>query len=47
MTSRARILIVDDEPQSRRMLRVLLASEGYRTIEARTAGEALSAVHAT
>lgn len=43
----ARILIVDDERQVRRFLRASLASEGYRTIEARTAEEALSAMHAS
>lgn len=46
MTAPVRILIVDDESQSRRMLRTLLADEGYRASEARTAGEALAAVRA-
>ena len=44
MTAPVSILIVDDEPQSRRMLRALLAREGHRASEVRTAGEALAAV---
>jgi two-component system KDP operon response regulator KdpE len=40
MTS-AKILIVDDEPQIRRVLRTTLASQGYTVAEARTGDEAL------
>ncbi len=36
MTS-AKILIVDDEPQIRRVLRTTLTSHGYTVAEARTA----------
>lgn len=46
MTASVRILIVDDEPQSRRMLRALLMKEGYRASEACTVVEALSGVRA-
>jgi two-component system KDP operon response regulator KdpE len=35
------ILIVDDEPQIRRMLRIVLESEGYRVLEAATGQEGL------
>ena len=37
----ATVLIVDDEPQIRRVLRTTLASHGYVVIEARTGDEAL------
>jgi len=47
MKPRARILIVDDEPHVRSFLRASLASDGYGTIEAQTAGEALSAMQAS
>jgi two-component system KDP operon response regulator KdpE len=40
MTS-AKILIVDDEPQIRRVLRTTLTSQGYTVAEARTGDEAL------
>jgi len=40
MTS-AKILIVDDEPQIRRVLRTTLTSQGYAVIEAKTGDEAL------
>ena len=37
----AKILIVDDEPQIRRVLRTTLTSQGYTVAEARTGDEAL------
>jgi two-component system, OmpR family, KDP operon response regulator KdpE len=37
----AKILIVDDEPQIRRVLRTTLSSQGYTVAEARTGDEAL------
>src|SRR5215510_15086501 len=40
MTS-ARILIVDDDPQIRRVLRTALVAQGYETIDARNGEEAL------
>ena len=40
MTS-AKILVVDDEPQIRRVLRTTLTSQGYAVIEAKTGDEAL------
>jgi two-component system KDP operon response regulator KdpE len=42
--STSRILIVDDEPQIRRVLRAALIAEGYELHEARTGEEALEAV---
>jgi two-component system KDP operon response regulator KdpE len=45
MTS-AKILIVDDEPQIRRVLRTTLTSQGYTVAEARTGDEALEQVRA-
>lgn len=36
-----RILVVDDEPQIRRVMRTVLASNGYEAYEARTGEEAL------
>lgn len=39
--SAGRILVVDDEPQIRRILRTTLASAGYEVEDARTGGEAL------
>lgn len=41
----ATILIVEDEPPIRRLLRTTLAAHDYRTVEAGTAAEALQAVH--
>lgn len=38
----ATVLIVDDEPQIRRFLRISLEAHGYRTLEARTGGEGLA-----
>ena len=43
MTS-AKILIVDDEPQIRRVLRTTLTSQGYTVAEARTGNEALEQI---
>ena len=43
MTS-AKVLIVDDEPQIRRVLRTTLASQGYSVVEARSGDEALEEV---
>ncbi len=40
----ANILIVDDEPQIRRVLRTTLASHGYSVIEARSGDEALDLI---
>jgi two-component system KDP operon response regulator KdpE len=40
----ARILVVDDEPQIRRVLRAALTTQGYEIHEARTGEEALEAV---
>lgn len=36
------VLLVEDEPQMRRFLRVTLASHGYRVVEAKTAEEGLA-----
>ena len=41
MTSSARILVVDDEPPIRKLLRVELASQGYEVLEAADAKSAL------
>jgi len=43
MTS-AKVLIVDDEPQIRRVLRTTLASQGYTVVEARSGDEALEEI---
>jgi two-component system KDP operon response regulator KdpE len=40
----AKILIVDDEPQIRRVLRTTLTSQGYTVLEARTGDEALEQI---
>jgi two-component system KDP operon response regulator KdpE len=37
----SRILIVDDEPQARRVLRVALAAQGFEVNDARSGEEAL------
>jgi two-component system KDP operon response regulator KdpE len=42
--SRPRILVVDDEPQIRRALRVALRANGYEIAEAETGAEAIDAV---
>lgn len=39
--SRSRVLIIDDEEQIRRFLRISLSSQGYQVIEAETAGKGL------
>ncbi len=39
-----RILVVDDEPQIRRVLRATLTSRGYEVVDARTGEEALEAL---
>lgn len=41
MTNSARILVVDDAPQVRRVLRATLTAEGYTTFEARDGEEAI------
>lgn len=43
MTS-AKILIVDDEPQIRRVLRTTLTSQGYTVVEARSGDDALEEI---
>jgi two-component system KDP operon response regulator KdpE len=40
----ASILIVDDEPQIRRVLRATLSSQGYTVAEARTGDDALEQI---
>ncbi len=42
----ASILIVDDEPQIRRVLRTTLSSQGYTVVEARSGEEALERIRA-
>ena len=44
MSSRRRILIVDDEPQIRRLLRVALEADGNEVVEAMTGRDAVAAV---
>ena len=44
--TQAQILVVDDEPQIRRVLRTTLVSHGYSVIEARTGEEALETIRA-
>src|SRR5262245_65216197 len=39
--SAGKILVVDDEPQIRRVMRVILASENYEVVEARSGEAAL------
>jgi two-component system KDP operon response regulator KdpE len=46
MTSSAAILVVDDEPQIRRVLRTTLVASGYAVREARTGEEALEKLRA-
>ncbi len=40
-----RILVVDDEPQIRTLLRIILEKEGYQVVEARDGEEALNVFH--
>ncbi len=47
MTQSPLILIVDDDPAIRRLLRTSLGAEGYRTMEAAAGREALAAAGAT
>jgi CheY-like chemotaxis protein len=42
--SNATILVVDDEPQIRRVLQATLSSNGYDVIEAKNGREAITAV---
>jgi two-component system KDP operon response regulator KdpE len=44
MTAAPLVLIVDDEPAIRRLLRTSLAAQGYRTLEAASGAEALAAL---
>jgi two-component system KDP operon response regulator KdpE len=45
--SAGRILVVDDEPQIRRVLRTTLSAQGYEVFTARTGEEALESIRAT
>jgi two-component system, OmpR family, KDP operon response regulator KdpE len=45
MSGNERILVVDDEPQIRRVIQTLLVSNGYQVWDARTGDEALELVH--
>ena len=42
MSQSATILVIDDEPQIRKFLRISLSSQGYKVIEAATGGEGLA-----
>jgi two-component system KDP operon response regulator KdpE len=42
MSQAATILVIDDEPQIRKFLRISLVSQGYKVIEAATGAEGLS-----
>lgn len=44
MSAKRRILVVDDEPQIRRLLRVALEAEGNEVVEAATGRDAVAAV---
>lgn len=44
MTPPVSVLIVDDEPAIRRLLRTSLSAQGYRTLEAADGGEALERI---
>lgn len=44
--SAGRILVVDDQPQIRRIFRTTLTGAGYEVDDARTGEEALEKVHA-
>jgi two-component system KDP operon response regulator KdpE len=41
MSNKAAVLVIDDEPQIRKFLRIALASQGYRVIEAGTGAEGI------
>jgi two-component system KDP operon response regulator KdpE len=43
--SDGRILVVDDEPQIRRAMRVTLVTEGYEVADARSGNDALDRIH--
>ncbi len=45
-TQRVKVLIVDDEPPIRKLLRVGLTTEGYTTVEAASAAEASAKIEA-
>ncbi len=40
MSQTATILVIDDEPQIRKFLRISLVSQGYKVLEAATGAEA-------
>ena len=42
MTQTATILVIDDEPQIRKFLRISLATQGYKVLEAGTGSEGLA-----
>ena len=42
MSQSATLLVIDDEPQIRKFLRISLTSQGYKVIEAATGGEGLT-----
>lgn len=42
MSQPATLLVIDDEPQIRKFLRISLVSQGYKVIEAATGGEGLA-----
>lgn len=42
MSQSATLLVIDDEPQIRKFLRISLASQGYKVIEAATGAEGLA-----
>ena len=46
MNTAERILVVDDEPQIRRVMKTALASNGYEAFEARSGEEALESLRA-
>src|SRR5450631_2774116 len=46
MNTAERILVVDDEPQIRRVMKTALVSNGYEAFEARTGEEALDSLRA-
>lgn len=42
MSQPATLLVIDDEPQIRKFLRISLASQGYKVLEAATGAEGLA-----